>query len=182
MSEEGSPVKGLTSSRNTSSVFQMITRSSNLSWRKQQPRESSVNNFIYCIGPCWTDVLLGLAGLYINSRWRWSIRGKHVHPHVKVTLQDTQTHADDDTLKPPLCCFFKSANLVTRSPVEVQDCPGSAETGSPRALAPEERLRGGTRSSRPSAAVHSGQHAPPSLPPPLKTAGSSSADLKAVSS
>lgn len=34
MSEEGFPVKGLTSSRNTSSVFQMITRSSYLSDQK----------------------------------------------------------------------------------------------------------------------------------------------------
>jgi len=63
-------------------------------------------------------------------------------------------------------------------PAEVQDCSGLAETESPRALAPDEELQGGIRSSPSSAAAHSALHAPPSLPPPLESAGSSSADLK----
>lgn len=60
----------------------------------------------------------------------------------------------------------------------VQDCPGSAGTGSPHVLGPEEELQGGTRSSPPSGAARSVPHVPPSLPVPLENAGSSSAALK----
>lgn len=61
--------------------------------------------------------------------------------------------------------------------MEVQGCPGSAGTGSPHALGPNYKLQGGTPSSPPSGAAHSGLCVHRSLPVPLESAHSSSVEL-----
>lgn len=62
-------------------------------------------------------------------------------------------------------------------PAAVQDSPGSAGTGSPHALGPNDKLQGGTPSSPPSGAAHTGLCVHRSLPGPLESAHSSSAEL-----
>lgn len=106
MSLDFSPVKMSSSSRTTSSVFQMITLSSNLPWQEMRKyafrwRMSPQNHSLYIL----INTLLCFPWWNVKSGARCSqILRKHIDPHLNSPLRGIKHRTTN--------CFFPSRALI----------------------------------------------------------------------